>query len=500
MATYIVLTKDGVADNGQEELLADLAQALKKPDAKLLLHLHGGLTDEAAAIANAKRLSGTEPSSWNLGDDWTQVYVVWRTGALETIQTNWTELVHDDRLYQTIQRKLLAFVARKLGVSIPGARGAKPVVLSEAQIQQRITGKQGPRPFDDVDSHLPAGQTAGQRAAIFGGQSEADLALEFRKELKSDTEFQQAVADIDEAVNVPSGARAASAGADAVSGEKMLERLDENLQQQLAPPAAISGQPRGLVTVATFLLEHAAQIALRCFNRFNSGRDHGFHATVVEEICRELYGDLIGAKVWGMMVNDAADHFGNGKFGSALLALLKTNQTQDFVVTAHSAGSIWAAHLLQHMKAEGIPAKVKLFLLAPAIRKDVFAATLDRAGDLVSRCRMITMTDELERRDAVLGHDKGYIYPSSLLYLVSGLFEEQSHEAYVDAPLLGMQRFSQLSGLTPAESAIEKRISAFFKQDDCSIIYSPTPEVSKADSHGAFDEELLTLNTVRNLF
>ncbi|ATL98524.1 hypothetical protein CK910_08550 [Aeromonas sp. CA23] len=115
MATYTILTRDGIADEGQEQLLANLAEDLKKPNAKLLLHLHGGLNDESTAIATAKRLSGAGPDSWKLESDWTQVYVVWRTGALETIQTNWTELVRDDRLYQTILRKLITFVARKLG-------------------------------------------------------------------------------------------------------------------------------------------------------------------------------------------------------------------------------------------------------------------------------------------------------------------------------------------------------------------------------------------------
>lgn len=42
MAIYQILTRDGVVDPGQEELLAQLASDLKKPNAKLLLHLHGG--------------------------------------------------------------------------------------------------------------------------------------------------------------------------------------------------------------------------------------------------------------------------------------------------------------------------------------------------------------------------------------------------------------------------------------------------------------------------
>jgi hypothetical protein len=500
MAIYTILTRDGVADEGQEKLIADLTAELKKPKAKLLLHLHGGLNNEASAIATAKRLSGTGPDSWELDSDWTQIYVVWRTGALETIQTNWTELVHNDRFYQTILRKLLGFVARKLDASMPTGRGGGTIAISEAEIQRRLTGRAGPRPFDLLDSELPSNQPAGERAAIFGVQSDGAFAIEFQDELEADEDFQNVVSDIDEAVNVPSGARVASVGANQPAGKRMLDRLDESVKRELEAPPAVEGHPRGTVSVATFLLKHAGQVALRCFKRFRNGRDHGFHATVVEEICREFYGDLIGAKVWGMMVKDAGDHFGTGRFGSTLINMLKAGATDNFVVTAHSAGSIWASHLLQHMKAENLSVGVKLFLLAPAVRKDAFAAMLGSAGDLISCCRMITMTDELERRDAVLGHDKSYIYPSSLLYLVSGLFEEQTDKPYTDAPLLGMQRFATLPGLTDDEAEIEGRIAEFFTLPECRIISSPTSNVSMADSHGAFDDEPWTLATARSLF
>jgi hypothetical protein len=119
---------------------------------------------------------------------------------------------------------------------------------------------------------------------------------------------------------------------------------------------------------------------------------------------------------------------------------------------------------------------------------------------MIERCRMITMTDELERRDAVLGHDKGYIYPSSLLYVVSGMFEEQKAKAYPDAPILGMQRYSGLSGLNGDEQDAAKRIAAFFQRGDHGIVSSPTPGVSMADSHGGFHDEPLTLATARALF
>ncbi|USJ27573.1 alpha/beta hydrolase [Ensifer adhaerens] len=500
MATYTIFTRNGVADTGQEETLGKLKAELANPKAKLLLHLHGGLVDQASGEAAAKRLSGAGPESWQLGSDWTQVYVVWRTGALETVKTNWMDLVHDDRLYQTVVKKLIDFVARRLGVPGTSSRGPGSFAMKEADILRRVTGKSGPHPFESIDTEFSATRTAGQRATLMGHQSDGELALDFQEELNQDDAFQRAASEIDEAINVPSGARAPSLGVDVAAGEAMRSRLDARIKRELEPPLIKGGKKRGIVSAVGFLLKHGGKAALACFRRFRDGRDHGLHATIVEEVCREFYGDLIGAKVWGMMVQDAADHFSAAGFGTTLVDFIKTKTPTDFVITAHSAGSIWATHMLEAMKKRGIQSGVKLFLLAPAVRTDVFAAMLDGASDMIARCRMITMTDELERRDAVLGHDRSYIYPSSLLYLVSGMFEEQNIEAYPDAPILGMQRFSTLSSLTGTEADAARRIAAFFQGADHGIISSPTPGISLANSHGAFDDDPLTLATARSLF
>lgn len=503
MAIYEFLTRNGIADPDQEAKLALLTAEMAKPGAKILLHLHGGLVDEASGTAAATRLSGAGPNSWNLDAEWTQVYVVWRTGAFETIKTNWLDLVHNDRLYQTVLKKLIGFVARKLGVPDPAGRGAGTSFgLDEDEIWRRITGAGDTRaPFADVDAHLLSTPTAGTRATIMSPQSNGALALEFQDEIAQDRDFQDAVADIDGVVNDGAPGRAALVPADKARGAALFDRLDGRIKAELAPPAAnVAAGQRGIVSVGVFLLKHAGAIALRCFRRFRSNRDHGLHATIVEELCRELYGDLVGATIWGMMVKDAADHFGVGGFGAALIKALPASPPADFVVTAHSAGSIWASHMLQAMQSAGQNTPLRLFLLAPAVRQDLFASTLESAGSLVTRCRMFTMDETHERADAVLGHDKGYIYPSSLLYLVSGLFEERNADAYADAPLLGMQRFLAAPWLNEDETKAAAAISAFFQQSDKSVVYSPSEGVTMAESHGSFDDEPFTLKSVHGLF
>jgi len=91
MAVFTILTEDGIADAGQEEALEQLTTELAKPDVKVLLHLHGGLVSQKNGEKIAKQLSGTGPDSLQLGSDWTQIYVVWRTGPFETFKTNWQD-------------------------------------------------------------------------------------------------------------------------------------------------------------------------------------------------------------------------------------------------------------------------------------------------------------------------------------------------------------------------------------------------------------------------
>ncbi len=500
MAVYKILTEKGVPDAGQEALLTELAAELGRPGAKVLLHLHGGLVAEAAGLAIADRLSGAVPNGWALGPEWTQVFVVWRTGAIESLRQDWESVVTDDRLYQTLLRRLLTFVARKLAVPIAGGRGAgRSAIPDDNELLLRITGQLEPeRPLDQTGPE--AQPEPGARAATFAGASDNDLAGEFRDELEADDEFQAALADIDAVVNARAEGRGPAVPAIASRGQASFDNLSSEVRAELTAAAPDGVARRGPVSVATFLLEHAAVIAFNCFQRFRTHRDHGLHATVVEELCRELYGDLVGVRIWGLMVKHAADHFAAGGYGNNLVDQLVRQPPVKMVVTAHSAGSIWASHLLLAMKAAEAMRPIDLYLLAPAVRQTLFATAVANAGELVGSCRMLTMRDELERADAVLGKDKAFIYPSSLLYLVSGLFEEAGSKAYVDAPLLGMARFVDAGWLTAAEAEANQTINAFFGRAGKGIVFSTEDDVTLATSHGAFDSEAVTLATVRALF
>ncbi len=188
MSVFTIPTRAGIADPGQGPVLARLAEELRHPGARLLLHLHGGLVDEAAGRATAARLSGTGAHSWNCGDDWTQVYPVWRTGAFEELKQQWRELAHDDELYQAIVRKLIGFVARRLVLPAVEARGVAPIALDEDEIHRRITGQADERrPFEDVDEPLDAVAPAGApRASLWATADDGMLVIDFEDELRSE--------------------------------------------------------------------------------------------------------------------------------------------------------------------------------------------------------------------------------------------------------------------------------------------------------------------------
>lgn len=86
---FAILTKKGIADAGQEEIFSAIRDRLGQPGARVLLHLHGGLIDEKTGKGIAGRLSDKGPNSFNLDPGWTQVYVVWRTGAFEVLRNDW---------------------------------------------------------------------------------------------------------------------------------------------------------------------------------------------------------------------------------------------------------------------------------------------------------------------------------------------------------------------------------------------------------------------------
>src|SRR5690606_6616157 len=90
-----------------------------------------------------------------------------------------------------------------------------------------------------------------------------------------------------------------------------------------------------------------------------------------------------------------------------------------------------------------------VIFLAPAITYQSFNRLRKDLSDSITNFRMYCMQDSFELEDQVWGQTRDLrrlIYPSSLLYLVSGILESYETERgeiidEADVPLLGMQRY-----------------------------------------------------------
>lgn len=502
VTTTVLRTRSGALDSQDRPTFDALKTRIAKGSPKILLHLHGGLVNEGFAVGMAGRLSGTGDRAYNAPADWEQVYIIWRTGALETLKERWKDLATNDRLYRTLLRRLLVHLSGEIALPPGLGRAAGRQALTAAHVEAQLQpGIEEPfAAFDQaVDSHPAATRSAG-----VSNDAEEDLMLA----LKQDTDLEDAANAIEAALTeqMPAAVRAGTLG-DAATGRLSLARLDDRYKAEFKAAVEAEASTRGIVTgtVALKVIKLAFKIGINVLNRYRRGRDHGLHATVSEEIARLLYGDLIGSIVWGMMKGNAADHFGANGFGAELLQALAANPNARLVIVGHSAGSIFASDLLLWAGEKNIALKADLVFLAPAVRISKFAAALDAGENRIDRFRMYTMRDELERRDVLLGKNLAFVYPSSLLYLVSGLFEEEAAEGMCDAPLLGMQRF--LDGENNwlgdmVEGPAIKRIRSFLAAASNRTVYSTVTGESglssNAISHGGFDDEAETLRSVRS--
>jgi hypothetical protein len=126
---------------------------------------------------------------------------------------------------------------------------------------------------------------------------------------------------------------------------------------------------------------------------------------------------------------------------------------------------------------------------------------------------MFAMSDALEREDQVWGDDstlpegrdwRRFIYPSSLLYLVSGILESrQAPDGTLsdepDMPILGMQRFfSDETTYGAADFPEIAQVRQWLRASANTMVWSYADDIGDGlnchcNDHGAFDDEKTTL-------
>lgn len=206
----------------------------------------------------------------------------------------------------------------------------------------------------------------------------------------------------------------------------------------------------------------------------------GFTDRVIERLSKR-----VGSLVWDEMKSGAEKAFSKNGSGTAILKEIakRFGRSQIEVhIVAHSLGSVFMGHLLARaaqMPEWKLPIKT-LTLFAPACRTEFFTDKYRtrltgsvNAGARIQSLQMQCLTDERELDDNV-----GAVYRKSLLYLVSNAFERP-----LGAPILGMEKFHAQENLDLT---------------DVDMVYAGRSKktVSDSDSHGGFDNDPASMNTV----
>jgi len=402
----------------------------------IVIHLHGGLVPYNAGLAMAEKL---HPEYSNAGAY--PIFFLWESGVFETLQNNLHNI--GKRKFFKVVWKLVAWVLRSKIETVAGLRGEDIEYKRrlKSAIDAAIQGS-----FDElealepVETQLPKEPSAAEEQellGLFSGDDEYATAAEDAILSVMTQEELQPLRGIrgGNAVRIPS---------------KPL--LDRRCVEELIVPPQQGQRGLGLTIKITWAV---VKIVAKVIRRYRQGRQHGFHATIVEEILRAFYLGELAADVWDLMKEDTGDAFrkngGGALFMDALAkSLAGAAELPRITIVGHSAGSIFATNMLRYAERAFTVSKdvrFDLIFLAPALTFAMCAKLVKDHFHLIRKVdgvpkklalRMFTMEDQYERRD----HLK-HVYPCSLLYLIAGVLEPAGKG---DMPIVGMQRFYDAKG------------------------------------------------------
>lgn len=405
----------------------DSQLAVLKQRKKLVLYFHGGLVNEASGIAGAEALLPVLDD----GQDRHAIFVIWETGFVETIRAHAIQIL-SSVFFKKLRDLVLGNVLKQLG---GGGKGAGGEAISPEKAAKVIT--------DDVTAKKLETQARGA-AAIMSEQDleqqRATIEANIEEDLQADPSIAQSLEDPDEANKL----------------------LRPEVKAQMAQAEA-----KGLIG-SLKLITAAAGVVVNVIRRYLRKRDHGLHATVVEEILRQIYVADLGEAIWGEMKTSAKSMWSSNAgvpneslFGARLLldGIVKLQQSTGLKVDliGHSAGAIAILELLNAAEAAGLHFKPNhIVFLAPACTTENLVNGLARKAQSFETFRMFTMKDDLEAKDTLVTAVPA-LYPSSLLYFISGVLEKES-----DFPIAGMRRFG--TGKDPYTGGVFAESEQFFSE------------------------------------
>ncbi|MHB1312518.1 MAG: hypothetical protein ACYC3L_10935 [Gemmatimonadaceae bacterium] len=437
----------------------------------IAVHFHGGLVKGASAMDTAGRLL----DEYQQATACHPVFVIWHSGLDETIRINAAE-VAKKAFFTKLLKRVLAFAAGKVLQGVAKDVGGVTPLGNKRVDGELANVKNGKASWTDMTGDLLAKTSA---------MSDNDL-RQFQGILEGDAAFMDEAVAISNSVRPSRKGDKSIGGSTAASGTSLMspEVLADIQRERFAAGTGSKG-----IVGAARLIKGSVVVLANVIARFAAKRDHGFHATVVEEIFREFYVSTVGREIWGLMKQDTADAFKDGSAtfgGSAILEELATlNPRPRVTLIGHSAGSEYIVNLLSHADRY-LPADFTfdVVLMAPACRTRLFADMLEHFGQRINSFRCFTMDDERERADQLVKA----LYPHSLLYFISGVLEKRA-----DEPLLGMQRY-----LTGAAAHYQRpdtgipAVKAYLLGGSKRLFYSVSSSGpgcnTDATSHGGFDD------------
>ncbi|HYU73379.1 MAG TPA: hypothetical protein VEL31_11935 [Ktedonobacteraceae bacterium] len=383
---------------------------------KLAVFFHGGLTDMQSGMTSAERIMERYKDIGTY-----QVFFIWETGLLEVLSTNLSQ-IYNEPVFQQLLMRVTQFAHAKViqSAAASKARGPDLELPDEVDIWNELhQPANGSVPFASVNPHaMPQNE-----------RLQDDEKAQFLKVQSNDNVLQQESQAISSSLMSPDVIRAQ----EAAKGTQVRAST-----HTLMSPAVLNPIPE--TSPLLVLIEQSLQVLTRVIDRFSQRRDHGLYATVVEEILRQFYLANIGKGIWDDMKQETIDAFGDDPdqyggtaFLQGLKAYCESGQRPHITLVGHSAGSIYICQLLQRADTY-LPQDVTfdIVLLAPACTFKLFSDTLAKCAQRIGSVRLFGMSDPVELADVLVL----LVYPHSLLYLVSGIFEDET-----DTPLLGMQRY-----------------------------------------------------------
>lgn len=433
---------------------------------KIVLYFHGGLVNERSGLESAERVKSYIQKSGSA-----PVCFVWETGLVETISNNISK-ISQTKLFNKLVKLILKKAIQVIGFDSHSSRGKLASVFTDEQIDIELLKS---NPFGSYD------RSAVDSVSRSAMNLEALNLTVLASELQSDLEA-QVIADREFV---------------SLIGETKLTVLSNDEHSS----------PRGVLNVA-FFIKHVVNIVVRTVSRFQKKRDHDLYPTIVEEILREFYVAETGAWIWKSM-KDRAGYMWNSNIGKQgmhghagryfleKLADYKNNFPETKIsVIGHSAGAIAICHLLSTTAALEYSFQFEhVIFLAPACTVDLFKREVLNRRERFRNFRLFKMSDENECKDLLVP----FFYTHSLLYLVSGILEDEG-ESY-DSYILGLARHTEFNH--PYDIDELKELHLYLNEHAMNReVLSVTEEFvadglgSHARKHGGFDDDEVTLMSI----